>query len=157
MPNLSRFRLLPNRAAWARLFQDPSRPGATALSVGLGALIGTTPILGVHTWLAALLAGLFRLPPAAALVGSNVSNPLTFIPLTLLEIRVGSWVLGRSLPPLNGSWTFDRLGPYLGAAWVGTIPVGLAVAGLSTGVVYAILRRRKKENQPRAAKGSRSE
>jgi len=124
----------------SRLLRDPSRPGATALSVGLGAVIGATPILGVHTWAAALVAGALRLPPAAALVGSNVSNPLTFIPLTLLEIRVGSWLLGRPLPPLDSNWSWEKLGPYLGAAWVGTIPVALALGALSTVVIYTILR-----------------
>jgi uncharacterized protein (DUF2062 family) len=125
--------------------------------------VGATPILGVHTWLAAVLAGLFRLPPAAAVLGSNLSNPLTVIPLTLLEIRCGSWLLGRTLPPLSGEWSWSMLVPYLGAAWVGTIPVGIAMGVLSGGLVYLLLRLRARRSDPRAtaqsreAKGSRSE
>jgi len=113
--------------------------------VGLGALVGATPILGVHTWLSAVLAGTLRLPPAAAVLGSNLSNPLTFIPLTLLEIRCGSWMLGRNLPPLSGEWTWKTLAPYLGAAWVGAIPVGLALAVLSGGFIYLLLRMRARK------------
>lgn len=127
--------------------------------MGLGALVGSTPILGVHTWLSVLLAGLLRLPPAAALVGSNVSNPLTFIPITLLEIRVGSWILGRRLPPLDGSWSWERLGPYLGAAWVGTIPVGLGLAVVCSAVVFTLLRNRRERVEPSGAgpeEGNRS-
>lgn len=124
------------------MLRDPRRPARTSASVGLGALVGATPILGVHTWLSAVLAGILRLPPAAAVLGSNLSNPLTIIPLTLLEIRCGSWMLGRSLPSLSGEWTWKTLAPYLGAAWVGAIPVGLAMGVASGGVIYLLLRLR---------------
>jgi hypothetical protein len=163
MPFRPLTRFLPHPSVWGRLLRDPERPARTSLSVGLGALVGATPILGVHTWLAAVLAGLFRLPPAAAVLGSNLSNPLTVIPLTLLEIRCGSWLLGRTLPPLSGEWSWSMLAPYLGAAWVGTVPVGVAMGVLSGGAVYLLLRLRARRSAPRAtaqsreAKGSRSE
>ncbi len=163
MPFRRLFRYLPHPSVWGRLLRDPARPARTSASVGLGALVGATPVLGVHTWLAAVLAGLFRLPPAAAVLGSNLSNPLTVIPLTLLEIRCGSWILGRELPSLSGRWSWNMLAPYLGAAWVGTIPVGLAMGALSGGVVYLLLRLRARDSsggsppQSRDAKGSRSE
>jgi len=158
---LSRF--LPHPSVWGNLLRDPARPARTGASVGLGALVGATPVLGVHTWLAAVLAGLFRLPPAAAVLGSNLSNPLTVIPLTLLEIRCGSWMMGRELPSLSGSWSWSMLAPYLGAAWMGAIPVGLTMGVLSGAVVYLLLRLHARDSSPhtptqsRDAKGSRSE
>jgi uncharacterized protein (DUF2062 family) len=125
------------------LLRDPGRPGRTASAFGLGAAIGATPVLGVHTWLAAAVAALLRLPAGTSVLGSNLSNPLTFLPITLLEIRVGSWLLGRELPPLDQITGFDDLLPYLGAAWVGTGPVAAAMAGLGGGILYLVIRRNR--------------
>ncbi|HKI83822.1 MAG TPA: hypothetical protein VKA63_05735, partial [Candidatus Krumholzibacteria bacterium] len=67
---------------------------------------------------------------------------------TLLEIRCGSWMMGRALPSLSGEWSWSMLAPYLGAAWVGAIPVGLAMGVLSGGVVYLLLRLRGRASSP---------
>lgn len=143
MPNLHRFPWLPDRAGWARLLHEPGRPGRTATAFGLGAAVGATPVLGVHTWLAAGIAALLRLPPGSSVLGSNLSNPLTILPITILEIRVGSWVLGRPLPSLESISSFEDLIPYIGAAWVGTGPVALAMGSLAGGILYLAIRRKR--------------
>ena len=144
MPIRRRFPWLPDRAEWARLLRDPDRPGRTAIAFGLGAAIGATPILGMHSWLAAGAAALLRLPVATCYLGSNLSNPLTFIPITLLEIRVGSWLLGRPLPSLGEISGFEDLLPYIGAAWVGAAPVALAMGLLGGGIVYRVSRAQRR-------------
>jgi len=103
--------------------------------------VGATPVVGVHTWMAGGLAALLRLPPAAAVLASNLSNPLTFIPLTILEIRLGSWILGRPLPSFSGPLHWEVLVPYLAAAWVGTLPVALVLAAVSGGLTWWAARR----------------
>jgi uncharacterized protein (DUF2062 family) len=141
MPIRRRFRFFPPRAAWVGLLRDPERPGRTAAGVALGAAVGATPVLGVHTWMAGGLAALLRLPPAAAVLASNLSNPLTFLPLTWLEIQVGSWVLGRPLPRFDRDLRWETLLPYLEAAWVGTLPVALVLAVAAGGIAWVISRR----------------
>ena len=144
------------RSRWKELLRDRERPARTAAAAAIGAFLGATPILGVHTWMALGSATLLRLPPIAALAGSNLSNPLTFVPLTLLEIRVGSWILDRPFHVLPSSLGAGDLGRYVAEAWVGWLPVGLTMAAGSYLVVRLLLWR-SRGSQDRAASGSSSE
>ena len=138
--------------------------------MALGAGIGATPILFVHTWAAAGLALLFRLPPAAAVLASNLSNPLTFWGITYLEIRIGYWLLGNNFELSRESLSRQALAEHIGAAWLGFVPVSLLMIVVSYGVMWLLLVRRGQNRsgqagsdggrtpaQRRAAKGSASE
>lgn len=130
------------RSTWERVLHDRREPGKTSLAFGLGALIGTTPILGVHTWLAVSLSSLLRLPQLTCVAGSNLSNPLTFVPLTLLEIRVGQALLGRSGGVLPDSLDADALKQFVVEAWTGYAVVGPAIAVVAGLVVALAIRLR---------------
>jgi uncharacterized protein (DUF2062 family) len=138
------------RIGWKDLLRDPTDPGRTSLSVALGALVGSTPVLGVHTWASVGLATLCRLPPMASLLGSNLSNPITFVPITLLEVRVGSWILGRDPTLIPRHLDAGELGLYAAAAWVGCIPVGLAMGLVTYGITRVLLERRRLASPPAA-------
>jgi len=129
------------RQNWKTLLRSEGRPKRTAAAFGLGALIGFTPILGVHTWAAAASASLLRLPPLAAIIGTNLSNPITFIPITLLEVRVGAWMLGRPFRALPAEFSAGDIGAYWLEAWAGWLLVGGLAAFLSYGITESALRR----------------
>jgi uncharacterized protein (DUF2062 family) len=131
------------RSRWRELLRDPVEPRRTAAAFGLGVWVGTTPILGVHTWLAFGLASLFRLPALASLLASNVSNPLTFIPITLLEVRLGSWLLGREFRALPTAFSPAELGGYWLEAWLGWALLGISGAALAYLLVLRALRARR--------------
>ena len=131
------------RSRWRELVRDPASPRRTAAAFGLGVWIGSTPMLGVHTFLAFGAASLLRLPPLASLLASNVSNPLTFIPITLLEVRVGSWLLGRDFRVLPTKFSAADVGSYLIEAWTGWALIGLVAAALAYAIVLRALQARR--------------
>ena len=125
------------RGRWQELLRDPTSPRRTALAFALGIWIGLTPVIGLHTWIAFGVASLLRLPPLAALLASNVSNPLTFIPITLAELRVGAWLLGREFRLLPKQLQPSDIGHYLLEAWLGWALLGT----LASVLAYWIVRR----------------
>jgi hypothetical protein len=141
-----------DRSKWGDLVYDAEDPRRTAAGFALGALVGFTPVLGVHTWLALALASLLRVPPLASLVGTNLSNPITFIPITLLEIRVGQAVLGRPMNLVPNSFAVADLGNYALAAWMGYLLIAPVVAAVSGMFVHQLLRlAQKRRNLDRIA------
>lgn len=103
-----------------------------ALALALGVFIAPTPIVGIHTWMALGLAFLFRVNRVAAFVGSNASNPLSLIPLTVLDIEIGCWLVGRSEPVwLENGFQLEYIWEYYGEAWLGSLLVGGVLAGLT--------------------------
>lgn len=129
---IKRFTLGPDFRSWKDLLRDQEQPWRTAIGTGLGVLIGATPILGVHTWLAAGAGALLPVPRFSVLVGSNISNPLTLIPMTWLEIRIGQILLGRPGGFSEGGITLSALGTYWLEAWIGFLLVGPGLALLTT-------------------------
>lgn len=127
-------------ARWRELIHDSEQPGRTAVGFSLGALLGATPVLGLHTWMAVASAVALRLPPLAVVLGSNLSNPITFIPLTLLEVRVGAALLGKPFHALPEQFDVSSIGDYLLEAWVGWLVVGTAMAIGSFSLVRVVQR-----------------
>jgi uncharacterized protein (DUF2062 family) len=90
------------RATLRRLLAIDDPPERTALAFAIGVSIAFSPLLGLHTILATLLAFLFRLNKVAIYAGTFVNNPfLTLVPIILASYAVGAFILGRplSLPP----------------------------------------------------------
>ncbi|MEA2174298.1 MAG: uncharacterized protein QOD00_1890 [Blastocatellia bacterium] len=90
------------RATLRRLLAIDDPPERTALAFSIGVSIAFSPLLGLHTILATLLAFLFRLNKVAIYAGTFVNNPfLTLVPIILASYAVGAFIMGRplSLPP----------------------------------------------------------
>jgi uncharacterized protein (DUF2062 family) len=90
------------RATLRRLLAIDDPPERTALAFSIGVSIAFSPLLGLHTILATLLAFFFRLNKIAIYAGTFVNNPLlTMVPIILASYTVGAFILGRplSLPP----------------------------------------------------------
>ncbi|HXD32022.1 MAG TPA: DUF2062 domain-containing protein [Pyrinomonadaceae bacterium] len=90
------------RAAFRRLLAIDDPPERTALAFSIGVFIAFSPLLGLHTILATLIAFLFRFNKVAIYVGTYVNNPfLTLVPIILASYAVGAFLLGRPLriPP----------------------------------------------------------
>jgi uncharacterized protein (DUF2062 family) len=89
------------RSYFRRLLALDDPPERTALAFAVGVFIAFTPLLGLHTILATLLAFLFRFNKVAIYAGTFVNNPfLTLVPIIFLSYAVGAAILGRpvSLP-----------------------------------------------------------
>lgn len=152
-----------DRKRWRDLLRDPHHPRRTVFGFAAGALIGATPVLGLHTWAAVTIAPLLRLPIGAVVVGTNLSNPITFVPISLLEIRIGQWLLGRPATVLPAEFDAAAIGLYVLEAWMGFLVVGPALAILAAGAMALLLAvrvRRRREGdahpEPTVHKGVRS-
>ena len=140
-----------DRRRWRDLVRDPHQPRRTVFGFAAGALIGATPILGLHTWAAMTTAPLLRLPIGAVVVGTNLSNPITFVPITLLEIRIGQWMWGRPATVLPTEFDAAAIGRYVLEAWTGYLVVGPGLAILAAAAMAVLLAVRARGRRGREA------
>ena len=79
----------------AKLFVIKDTPQSIALGAAIGVLLGFTPLFGLKTLLALLLAALFRVNKIAAVVAVSLHDlVLPLWPLVLrLEFAIGYWLL----------------------------------------------------------------
>ena len=126
------------------LFHRHVEPGRLALAVALGVFIGLTPFYGLQTILAITLAGLLGLNITAAVLATQISNPL-FAPFL---IAASAWLgdkMGAPALPMDGSW-WDVRHPRFYESWLrGGLALGLmagTVSGLITWMVASSVKRR---------------
>ena len=74
---------------------DP--PERTALAFTIGVFITFSPLLGLHTVIATLIAFLFRFNKIAILTGTYINNPLSLVPIIVVSYGIGAFLLGRPL------------------------------------------------------------
>ena len=87
------------RRAFRNLLNLDDPPERTALAFAVGTLIGFSPLLGLHTIIAAIIAVIWRLNKAALFTGVYISNPWTVAP-----VIAASWAIGRlfvETPPIE--------------------------------------------------------
>lgn len=81
------------------LLHTGDSPERTAVAFATGVLIGFSPLLGLHTLLAILVALLFRLNRLAVLMGAYVNLPWFMAPYYGAVTMAGAWLLGQAAPP----------------------------------------------------------
>jgi uncharacterized protein (DUF2062 family) len=125
------------------------RPERLAAAWALGIAIGLSPLMGLHTVLALVLAITFRLNKLDVVLGTFIINPWTVAFYFPAAVYVGRWVTGVHVPP------FVRFNPEAllhqpiwreNAPWVRSILVawgfGAAIFSLLLGfATYFLLRR----------------
>jgi len=82
------------RAAFRRLLSLDDPPERSALAFAIGVFIAFSPLLGLHTILATLIAFLFRFNKVAIYTGTFVNNPLTLVPIIVASDAIGALLLG---------------------------------------------------------------
>ena len=120
-------------------------PHEIALGLALGVLIAFVPVMGTHTLLAIGLASLLRLSPLIVLVGTQVSNPLSYPFQLFLCAEVGNLILKGSFLELTFSKNIKYLlSHYLWPIAVGSVVLGILAAGISYAVTKFFLNKRKR-------------
>jgi len=87
------------RSALRNLFNLDDPPERTALAFAIGAFIGFSPLLGLHTILAASISVVWRLNKVAVMTGSFLNNPWTMAPIVAASWAIGSLIIGS--PPVE--------------------------------------------------------
>lgn len=90
------------RGGWTRAFHYvkhrvrrlPDSPERIARGVWAGVFTTFTPFYGMHFVVAALLARLLNGNIIAALSATFFGNPLTYVPIGVVSLQTGHWLLG---------------------------------------------------------------
>jgi uncharacterized protein (DUF2062 family) len=142
------------RNLWERARREHSSPREIGLSVGVGAFIACTPLVGLHLWMALGFATILRLNRIWAMIGSRLSTTPIFFVTTFAEIQLAHHLR-------TGSWAQVSLhqalskGPELLLDWsIGSLIIGTGVA-TAAGLVAATLARRWEQVNPRALEALR--
>ncbi len=120
-----------------RLATEGQAPGAQAAAVGLGILIGCTPLYGFHLVLALVVARVLGLSRVKMLAACMISNPV-FVPFLVWgELQVGSRLLrGHWRSVLPGSSGFPPLGELGVDLIVGSLVVGTVIGAMGALIVW---------------------
>ncbi|RLK08133.1 DUF2062 domain-containing protein [Ruegeria conchae] len=90
------------RGGWTRAFHYvkhrvrrlPDTPERIARGIGAGVFASFTPFYGLHFLVAAVLARLLNGNILAALSGTFFGNPLTYVPIGVVSLQTGHFLLG---------------------------------------------------------------
>jgi hypothetical protein len=123
------------------LLQVEDSPSRVALAFALGVFIAFSPLLGIHTGLAIVIALAFRLNKVAILAGAWINNPWTLAPMYTAGTLLGCFVLGVSPTSLGEiDWSLS------GRAFYGSLASGLrplvlpfVVGNLALGAVAGLV------------------
>lgn len=72
-----------------RLLRISATPHQVALGLAIGILAASSPLFGLHIILAGIITWLLRGNVAAAILGTMLSNPLTFLPIVMIDYKLG--------------------------------------------------------------------
>jgi uncharacterized protein (DUF2062 family) len=138
---LKRARQWGIRGAWNHLVRDRATPVEIAAAVGIGVVVGTSPLYGLHTVIVLFLAIRWHLNPVAAFLGSNISI-LPLVPLIgSLCILVGSLVIHQAPPDVS----FEAFHPSLSGLghllwrWFWPWLIGWPFVAATLGVIIGLI------------------
>lgn len=112
------------------------KPVTLAKGIAVGVFAGCFPFFGLQSLIGVLLATLIRGNQIAAIAGTWVSNPLTYVPLFVFNFKVGELLLGaREFS--SDQISFESLSNFMefGSAFVITLLVGCAIVGAIASVI----------------------
>ena len=155
------------RRLWRLAVHANDNPQRIAVGVAIGLFIGWLPLVGIQTIIAAVVCWIVRANFAASVPGVWLSNPLTMVPMYLLNNWVGSLFYGKriSWQEMQEIWAgIAEMGIWEGTVylctsiWDITAPmlIGGCIIGLIVGVpgyflslraAFAIQRRRHERKE----------
>ena len=118
-----------------------------AFSFAMGVFIAFSPLLGLHTVLALLVAWVFRLNMVALFLGCFVNNPWTLLPILGTSFWVGTlFSPGQATAP-HIDWSshltfwslYGSLRPYVVPFFIGSTVLGVLSAILAYVTVYYLI------------------
>ncbi|NIZ15526.1 DUF2062 domain-containing protein [Phaeobacter sp. HF9A] len=110
------------RGGWGRAFlyvkhrirRLPDSPERIARGIAAGLFTTFTPFYGMHFLVAAILSRVMNGNILASLSATFFGNPLTYVPIGVISLQTGHWILGRQ--PVDGVDT-TLVDKFLAAGW----------------------------------------
>ncbi|MEX1036645.1 MAG: DUF2062 domain-containing protein [Sneathiella sp.] len=100
-----------------RLARLKGSPYSLAAGFAFGAAVSFTPLLGLHFFMAALFAWIFRASILASALGTVVGNPWTFPFIWTMLYKMGRWMLGND--PEHAKFPDASLTTFFEGLWAG--------------------------------------
>ena len=119
-------------------------PHEIALGVALGIFVAFIPLFGTHTVTAIALASILRVNTLVVLLGTQISNPLTFPLQLFVSAEIGSLILHGQFLEITFSHEMSALlSHYLLPIIVGGLVLGVVGSGASYLLVKGFFLRRR--------------
>jgi uncharacterized protein (DUF2062 family) len=106
-------------------------PKEIALAIAIGNFIGFIPIMGTHTITAFVLSHILRLNTLIVILGSQISNPISYPFQLFISAEVGSFILKGKFLEITFSSEINYIDYYILPIIVGSIILGSMVSTLS--------------------------
>ncbi|MDU8929492.1 DUF2062 domain-containing protein [Alisedimentitalea sp. MJ-SS2] len=82
-----------------RLHRLPDPPHKISRGIWAGVFTAFTPFYGLHFVVAAIVAFVMQGNLLAALLATFFGNPLTYVPIAVVSLKTGHWLLGTEFDP----------------------------------------------------------
>lgn len=119
-------------------------PKEIALAIAVGTFIAFIPVMGTHTLTAFALAYVMRLNTLIVILGSQISNPLSYPFQLFISAEVGSLILNGTFLDITFSRDINYLAHYILPIIVGSLVLGIIVSVLSYILIKNILNKRRR-------------
>lgn len=141
----ARISLLNTLLVALSLCRRHAEPFPAALAVGIGTLVGTTPLFGLHTAIVIAIAVVFRLNAPLLWLGSQISIPPLAPFLALASLSIGSWLFHQPIPSLSLATARNSL-----LLWsVGSLVLGTALGFVTGTIAYFTARQLRQRARAR--------
>ena len=100
-----------------RMRRLPGTPEKIARGVFAGVFASFTPFFGFHFITAALIAVVMRGSILAAMLATFVGNPLTYVPIAIISLQTGHWLLGSTMRGELDESLFEKFSAAAGDLW----------------------------------------
>jgi uncharacterized protein (DUF2062 family) len=111
-------------------------PVTLARGLAIGVFAGCFPFFGLQSLIGVLLATIFRGSKVAAIGGTWISNPLTYLPIFVFNFKVGKFFLGVDSIS-SQEVDFESLSSFMELGYI--FAIVLLVGCLIVGTVLAVI------------------
>lgn len=117
-------------------------PHEVSLGVAIGIFVAFIPLFGSHTVTAIALASLLRVNTLIVLLGTQISNPVTFPFQLFISAEVGSLILNGRFLEIKLTGNLSYLQQFILPILIGSLVLGVCASVLSFLLVKNVLERR---------------
>lgn len=142
------------KTLWRLATTERATPRQIALAFGVGAFVGSTPVVGFHGWIAVGVATALRLNRLYAFLGSRVSSPLVLPFIVLAEIELAHRVRCGVFLALDRHHILSQAKTLMLDWCLGTLPVGLAIGLVAAAIGWALATLRVRNKRLRDLRSS---
>ena len=136
MSSIIKWLKIQQRRLYIKVRKLKGKPVILARGLAIGVFAGCFPFFGLQSIIGVVLATIFRGSKVAAVAGTWISNPLTYVPIYVFNYKIGKFLLGIDSMD-SGEIDFDSLAHFMefGSSFVIALLVGCFVVGAIFSVI----------------------